>query len=99
MSDSTRSGGVGGETAAWAPEAVVERDAGGEEALAEAHAQAVQRVPWRSSPSRSLQVQKIDSMRWRIGAKCGAWPDSSRRGGRMMCASSAATAAANARLT
>src|SRR3954454_25254061 len=44
MSDSSRSGGVGGEAAAGASEAVVERDACGEreEALAEADAQAVE---------------------------------------------------------
>src|SRR4051794_35694468 len=44
MSDSARSGGVGREGSAWASEAVVERDGGGQgkEALAEADAEAVQ---------------------------------------------------------
>ncbi len=30
----------------------------------------------------SLAVQKIDSIRWRIGARCGPWPGSSVRWGR-----------------
>src|SRR3954449_9629529 len=44
MSDSARSGGVGGERSAGAAESVVERDGGGqcEEALAEADPEAVQ---------------------------------------------------------
>ena len=29
------------------------------------------RAPWRSRPRMSLAVQKIDSIRWRIGARCG----------------------------
>ncbi len=33
-----------------------------------------------------MQVQKIDSMRWRIGARCGPCPGSSLRRGRMMVA-------------
>ena len=39
------------------------------------------RVLWRSSPRRSLRVQKIDSMCWRIGARCGPCPGSSLRAG------------------
>src|SRR5674476_1087689 len=30
---------------------------------------AMVRAPWRSRVSRSLQVQKIDSMRWRMGGE------------------------------
>jgi hypothetical protein len=36
----------------------------------------------------SLQVQKIDSIRWRIDARCGPCPGSSLRRGRMTKASS-----------
>ena len=32
----------------------------------------------------SLAVQKIDSMGWRIGARCGPWPASSFRRGRVI---------------
>ena len=39
----------------------------------------------------SLQVWKIDSIRWRIGARCGPRPFSSLRRGRMIVASSAAS--------
>ncbi len=45
----------------------------------------------------SLQVQKMLSMRWRIGARCGPWPGSSRRRGLTIVASSSLTAIANAR--
>jgi long-chain acyl-CoA synthetase len=43
-----------------------------------------------------LQVQKIDSMRWRIGARCSPRPGSSLRWGRTIVASISATASANA---
>src|SRR5512135_2617482 len=32
------------------------------------------RAPWRSRVRMSLQVWKIDSIRWRIGARCGPRP-------------------------
>src|SRR3954452_25544515 len=47
------------------------------------------RARWRSRPRMSLAVKKIDSMRWRIGARCGPRPFSSLRGGRWIWASSA----------
>jgi hypothetical protein len=53
-------------------ELVVERQAGGEgeEALEEALLESLQvRAPWRSRVRSSLQVEKIDSMRCRIGAR------------------------------
>src|SRR5215217_6688011 len=100
MSCSTRSGAVVDERAAGAPEVVVERDAGGEcqEALADAGSEAVQGAPWRSRVRRSLKVQKIDSMRCRIGARCGPGPGSSLRRGRTMIASRSSIWAAKSRL-
>ena len=41
----------------------------------------------------SLAVEKIDSLRWRIGARCGPRPRSSLRRGRWIWASSAARSA------
>ena len=55
------------------------------------------RAPWRSRVSRSLQVQKIDSIRWRIGARCGACPVSSLRLGRMIVAFRFSTVVWNSR--
>src|SRR5215207_3721452 len=55
------------------------------------------RAPWRSSVSRSLQVQKTDSIRCRIGARCGPVCGSVWRGGRATIAPRASTASANSR--
>ena len=49
------------------------------------------RAPWRSRVSRSLQVQKIDSIRWRIGARCGLVAGLVFAAGRTMVAPSSAT--------
>ena len=54
----------------WAAELVVEGDACGEAEEAwrtRSRMPSRVRAPWRSRVSRSLQVQKIDSIRWRIG--------------------------------
>ena len=53
------------------------------------------RAPWRSRVKMSLQVWKIDSMRWRIGARCGPRPGSSLRRGRAIVASRLASSASN----
>ena len=84
MSDSARVRRVGGQGAAGAAESVVERDRGGEreEALAEPDAQAVQGAGAVAFEAEQVfEVQKIDSMRWRIGARCGPRPGSSLRAG------------------
>ena len=72
MSDSTGSGDVVDECAAGAAELVVECDAGGEgeDALEDAFFDPEQGAgAVASSVSSSLQVQKIDSIRCRIGAR------------------------------
>src|SRR4051794_39101044 len=101
MSCSTRLGAVGGEGAAGAAEVVVEGDAGGEgeQALADPGSEAVQgAAPWRSRVRRSLKVQKMLSMRWRMGARCGPGPGSFLRRGRTISAWRACISAANSRL-
>ena len=73
MIDATGLRGVVGDGAAWAAELVVEADAGGEreEAGRDAREQVSGvRAPWRSSESRFLQVQKTDSIRCRMVARC-----------------------------
>jgi hypothetical protein len=42
-----------------------------------ARSPSIVRAPWRSSLSRSLQVQKIDSMRWRMVERWGPLSGSS----------------------
>jgi hypothetical protein len=53
------------------------------------------RAPWRSRVRMSLQVQKMLSMRWRIGARCGRGPGSSLRRGLRMVAFRSLTWLAN----
>lgn len=75
MINSTVLGDVVDKCAAGSAELVVEGDRGGEgeEALEDALSEAGEGsgFPWRSSVRMSLQVQKMLSMRWRIGARCG----------------------------
>ena len=62
----------GGEVAAWVTDVVVVEDAGGEgeQAQRDAGGQAFRvRPPWASRVSWPLQVQKTDSIHWRIGAE------------------------------
>src|ERR1700737_471606 len=94
MVDSTLLGDVVDECAAGAAELVIEADAGGEaeEALQDPFAQAGEGAAAVAfEGDRSLQVEKIDSIRWRIGARCRPWPGSSLRLGRTIVASSRAT--------
>ena len=71
------------------PELVVEGDGGGEceyvgqDALAEPGSVLAR---WRSRVRVPLQVQKMLSMRWRIGTRCGPRPGSSLRLGRRIVA-------------
>src|SRR5215203_1637460 len=101
MSDSaSRLGDVVGERAAGAIEPVVEVDAGGERehALDDAGAQVVQRAGAVAfEASRSLAVQKIDSMRWRMAEMRGPLSGSSARAGRTRTAPRSPMAAANSR--
>src|SRR5947209_20537761 len=102
MNDSALLGAVVDECAAWPSQFVVEGDCGGEaaEAGADAFPDAGERagaVPLERE--RSLQVQKIDSIRCRIGARRGPCPVSSLRLGRTIVAPRPATSAANLRPT
>src|SRR5437763_16846807 len=100
MSDSTRSGNVGHERAARAPELVVEADAGrkGEKARRHPGAQVLE-----GPGAVALEAQQVlegletDSIRWRIRPRRIVPSGSSARAGRTMSAPRPATAASNSR--
>ena len=71
--DSARSGSVFDDCTAGTSELMVKDEGGGQAAEQgedpSAESLARVRAPWRLRVRRSLQVQEIDSIRWRIGAR------------------------------